>query len=126
MLLLRDYDKEAKLDRAWFKSSNVFYSECEDRENALKVLRVVFNNGATYEYSDVDVNDYMMFLAGGLDHSHGKALNEFVKKKKCPYKRIDNLNKETLLTEMEDILKKREELKKQQETEKVEQEKEEK
>ena len=27
-----------------------------------KVLRVVFNNGATYEYTNVDVNDYVKFL----------------------------------------------------------------
>ena len=40
MLIFREYNEEKKLDRAWFKSSNVFYSECEDRVNELKVLRV--------------------------------------------------------------------------------------
>jgi hypothetical protein len=103
MLIFREYNEEKKLDRAWFKSSNVFYSECEDRVNELKVLRVTFNNGATYEYSDVDVNDYVMFLAGGLENSHGKALNEFVKKKKCPYVKLENKSTENLLKEMEKL-----------------------
>lgn len=103
MILLREFNKEKKLDRVWYQSSNIFYSECEDRLNELKVLRVVFNNGAAYEYSDVDVNDYVMFLKGGLDGSNGKALNEFIKKKKCPYHRIDTLNKEELQKEMVEI-----------------------
>lgn len=122
MILLRDYSEEKKLDRVWFSSTNVFYSECEDRENALKVLRVVFNNGATYEYSDVDVNDYMMFIAGGLDGSNGKALNEFVKKKQCPYKRIDPIDKTFLTEEMERIKKERAEATKAKEEEENKQE----
>ena len=62
MILFRYYDEEKKLDRLWYDSSNVFYSECEDGDSAKKVLRVVFKNGATYQYSDVDVNDYVMFI----------------------------------------------------------------
>lgn len=110
MIILRDYDEEKKLDRVWYDSSNVFYSECEDGDTAKKVLRVVFKNGATYQYSDVDVNDYVMFIAGGTDNSNGKALNEFVKKKHCPYERIADLNKEQLVKEMNDIKKAREQL----------------
>lgn len=108
MLLLRDYNQEKKVDRAWFKSSNVFYSECYDTPNELKKLKVVFNNGATYLYSDVNVNDYLMFLVGGLEASHGKALNEFVKKKKCPYEKLENTDTIQLLKEME-ILKEQKE-----------------
>ena len=108
MILFRDYPEEKKIDRVWFKSTNVLYSECDDRLNELKILRVTFNNGATYEYSDVDVNDYVMFLAGGLDQSHGKALNEFIKKKKCPYKKLENKNVTLLLNEMEELKKSKE------------------
>jgi len=109
MLLFRDYNEEKRLDRAWFKSSNVFYSECEDRENELKVLRVTYNNGATYEYSNVDVNDYVMFLAGGLEGSHGKALNEFIKKKNCPYRKLEKKDTNQLLTEMTNLSKQKKE-----------------
>ncbi len=107
MIILRDYNSEAALDRVWYDSSNVFYSECEDGNTAKKTLRVVFKNGATYQYRDVDVNDYIMFIAGGVDGSNGKALNEFVKKKKCPYERIDNMNKEKLIEEMNSIKERR-------------------
>ena len=107
MIICRDYDKEKQLDRVWYDSSNVFYSECEDGDSAKKILRVVFKNGATYQYSDVDVNDYVMFIAGGTDNSNGKALNEFVKKKHCPYERIADSDKEALINEMNEIKKKR-------------------
>jgi len=107
MIILRDFNQEKKLDRVWYESSNIFYSECEDIPNELKVLRVVFKNGSAYEYHDVDVNDYVMFLKGGLDGSNGKALNEFIKKKKCPYTKIDTLKKEELEEEMKQIKEER-------------------
>ena len=81
MIIFRYYDEDERIDRAWYDSSNVLYSECEDKVNELKVLRVVFKNGATYVYKNVNVNDYLMFMAGGLDGSNGKALNKFIKAK---------------------------------------------
>ena len=107
MIILREYNEEKSLDRVWYDSSNVFYSECEDTDTAMKVLRVVFKNGAQYQYHDVDVNDYLMFIAGGTDNSNGKALNEFVKKKKCPYERIEDADKEALINEMNEIKERR-------------------
>lgn len=80
MITCREYNEEERIDRVWYDSSNVLYSECEDRLNELKVLTVVFKGGATYRYKDVDVNDYVMFIHGGLDGSNGKALNKFIKK----------------------------------------------
>ena len=120
MITFREYDEEKQLDRVWYDSSNVFYSECEDGDSAKKVLRVVFKNGATYQYHDVDVNDYVMFLAGGTDNSNGKALNEFVKKKNCPYERIADSDKEQLIKEMNEL----KELHKQKENEQKGEEKE--
>ena len=38
---------ENKLDRTWYQSSNILYSECDDKENELKTLRIVFKNGRT-------------------------------------------------------------------------------
>lgn len=95
MIVFRYYDKDAKIDRAWYNSSNVLYSECEDIENDYKVLKVVFKGGATYKYTNVDVNDYLMFMAGGLDGSNGKALNKFIKAK-CPYEKVEDTSPEQL------------------------------
>ena len=81
MIKFRFYDKESRIDRAWYDSSNVLYSECEDKENDYKMLKVVFGKGSTYLYKNIDVNDYLMFMVGGLDGSNGKALNKFIKAK---------------------------------------------
>ena len=103
MIIHRDYDQEKRLDRVWYNSSNVFYSECEDVVDDYKILRVVFNNGATYEYRNVDVNDYVMFVRGGLDGSNGRALNKFIKPK-CECERIEDLGKERLTEELNRLL----------------------
>lgn len=100
MISFRFYDKDEKRDYVWYDSSNVVYSECDDKENDYKTLRVVFKNGATYEYSNVDVNDYVAFVHGGIDGSNGKALNKFIKPKyQC--ERLTN----TDLMELEQELK---------------------
>jgi hypothetical protein len=98
MVICRDYNGEKRLDRVWYESSNILYSECDDNVNSLKTLRVTFKNGATYEYSDVDVNDYLMFLNGGLDGSNGKALNKFIKPK-CKFERLNDKDPVTVLNE---------------------------
>lgn len=109
MLLLREYNQEKRLDRAWYSSSNIVYSECEDHENELKTLRVVFKNGACYEYKEVSVMDYLMFMHGGLDGSNGKALNSFIKTKKYEYEKKDDANLSLLAEEMNKIISKRKE-----------------
>jgi len=96
MLLYRKYNEKEKIDRAWFSSSNILYSECDDNENNLKTLRVTFKNGATYQYERVDVNDYVMFLHGGTDGSNGKALNKFIKPK-YQFKRINDLDPSNIM-----------------------------
>lgn len=103
MIIHRDYNQEKRLDRVWYNSSNIFYSECEDILDDYKILRVVFNNGATYEYKNVDVNDYVMFVRGGLDGSNGKALNKFIKAK-CECEKIEPINKEQLTEELNKLL----------------------
>lgn len=80
-------------DRTWYISSNVKYSECDDKDNELKVLRVVFNNGAQYEYNGVDVNQYLLFRE---DSSQGKALNKYIKGNNYEYKKLDNVNVQEL------------------------------
>lgn len=102
MIILRDYDKDKRIDRVWYESSSILYSECEDVKDNFKVLRVVFKNGSQYQYKDVDVNDYVMFVHGGLDGSNGKALNTFIKKK-CEYTKLDNINLDELNLLKEEI-----------------------
>lgn len=80
-------------DKTWYTSSNIKYSECDDKEGELKVLRVVFNNGAQYEYTGVDVNQYLLFRE---DSSQGKALNKYIKGNNYEYKKLDNVNVQEL------------------------------
>ena len=67
------------VDKTWYDSSNVIYTECIDHDNKPKTLKVVFSNGTQYEYKDVDVRDYVVFKN---DSSQGKALNRLIKEKK--------------------------------------------
>jgi hypothetical protein len=101
MILHRDFNEEKKLDRIWYDSSMIVYSECYDNPNSpLKELRVTFKNGATYKYNDVDVNDYVMFVHGGIEDSNGKALNKYIKPKyEC--ERIEDKDIELLKEELE-------------------------
>ena len=100
MFLFRYYDEKTNIDRAWYTSSSILYSECDDLKDSFKVLRVTFKNGATYQYNDVDVNDYVMFLHGGLDGSNGKALNKFIKPK-CQFVRLADKTPNEVMVEME-------------------------
>lgn len=68
---------ENDVDKTWYNSSNIKYSECDDITNDLKKLRIVFNDGRRYEYNDVDVNDYLKFRES---HSQGKALKQYILK----------------------------------------------
>ena len=99
------------VDRSWFNSSNIVYSECVDKKDALKEVKVVFKNGAEYSYFDVSVQDYLMFRE---DASQGKALNKFLKK--YEYKRHEGLRDlDALNEEKEQLLEQaREELERQQ------------
>jgi hypothetical protein len=81
------------VDRVWYQSSNIKYSECIDHDNELKTLTVVFNNGTQYRYDKVDVRDYLLFKN---DESQGKALNQFIKTKGYSYEKLDNADLATL------------------------------
>jgi hypothetical protein len=90
---------ENSLDKAWYDSSNIIYSECDDNQDALKTLRVVFKQGRQYQYSDVDVNDYLLFREG---KSQGEALNKFIKKYKA--ERIQDASLEEIQEEYERLV----------------------
>lgn len=101
MIIFRYYDKENLIDRVWYESSNIVFSELDDIKDSLKVLTVVFKSGATYKYYDVDVNDYVMFVHGGLDGSNGKALNRFIKAKCEKYERVEDRDVNKVVGEMD-------------------------
>lgn len=67
------------IDKAWYNSSNIVYSECIDHKDMLKEVKITFKNGNEYTYFDVSVQDYLFFRE---DSSQGKALNRFIKKYK--------------------------------------------
>jgi hypothetical protein len=82
-------------DKAWFESSNIVYGECDESDTQYKTVRVVFKNGATYQYEDVLVADWVTFKNA---ESQGKALNEHFKKAGYKYARIDDAD----LNQLED------------------------
>jgi hypothetical protein len=83
MLITSTYNQDSKTEKCWFESSNIFYSEfVEDNDKNEGDLYITFNNGATYKYKNVQLTpDYVMFKHGGLEGSHGKALNTHIKPK---------------------------------------------
>ena len=85
------------IDRVWYQSSNIKYSECVDYDNELKTLRVVFNNGTQYEYKNVDVRQYLSFREAA---SQGKALNESIKSKGYEYEKLEDVDTKTLDDEL--------------------------
>lgn len=100
MLLNSYYNETNRIDKAWFESSNIVYSEFhEDANKNEGDLYVTFKNGATYKYKNVQITpDYVMFKHGGLDGSHGKALNTHIKPK-YEFEKMENKDVTSLLNE---------------------------
>lgn len=92
MITFRYYDKDEKVDRIWYSSSNILYSECDDKLDDFKELRITFKNGDTYVYKKVDVNDYVLFAHGGIDASNGKAFWKIIR----PKYEAEKIGKKTL------------------------------
>lgn len=86
------------VDKTWYDSSNVKYSECIDHDNELKTLKIVFNNGTQYQYNEVNVNKYLLFRE---DLSQGKALNKYIKSEGYEYEKLENADMENLQKELE-------------------------
>lgn len=81
-ILRNEYDLEKKIDKNWYESSNVLYSEfVEDKKENKGNLTVVFKNGKKYLYKDVLYLDYLGFKRASLGESNGKSLNAFIIKK---------------------------------------------
>jgi hypothetical protein len=85
------------VDRVWYDSSNIAYSECIDHDNELKTLKVVFKNGTQYLYEGVDVNQYLLFRE---NESQGKALNKYIKANGYKYTKLENADLKALDDEL--------------------------
>lgn len=82
---------ENDVDKTWYDSSNVIYTECDDIANSLKVLRIYFKSGRVYQYANVNVNDYLLFRE---DVSQGKAFTKIIKKYPC--ERLEDVDIQTI------------------------------
>ena len=93
MLITSHYNETTRTEKAWYSSSNIFYSMfVEDATENWGDLYVTFNNGATYKYKKVQIApDYVMFKHGGLEGSHGKALNAHIKPK-YEFEKVGNMD----------------------------------
>lgn len=89
---------ETNVEKMWYQSSNVKYSECIDNENDLKTLKVVFNNGSQYQYNRVKVQDYLLLRE---DESQGKALNKYIKANGYDYEKLENADIQSLNEELD-------------------------
>lgn len=93
-----------KVDKCWYDSTNIIFSECIDYENELKDLKVVFKGGRYYLYKNVDVNDYLLFRT---DISQGKALSKYITPKYTGV-RLPDVNIEDLTNEMKLLIEEKE------------------
>ena len=110
-IILNEYDEENRIDRTWFESSNVLFSICDDKVDALKEVTVVFSDGRTYLYSGVKVTDFLMWRNS---LSQGKDLFKYiaVKDNGVPrYKttKLENTDLKELEVQKQLILEKRDE-----------------
>lgn len=76
----------------WYDSTNVMFSKFYDNPNSSNVLKVIFKQGQTYLYKDVDANDYIMFRDA---ESNGSAFSKYIIKKYSPT-RIQDTDMERL------------------------------
>lgn len=75
MKLYSKYENSQEL--CWYDSSNILFSKCYDNPGNLKVVKLIFKNGRTYLYKDVEANDYVAFRDA---ESNGSAFTKHIKK----------------------------------------------
>lgn len=108
MKIYSTYDNDSLIEKTWYDSSTILYSECKDIPNANKELKIIFNNGRCYLYKDVDVFDYLKFRESS---SQGKSINQYISKKKegkniYEYTRLDDVDTDKIKQEMKTLSEK--------------------
>lgn len=90
MVIKKVYDEKEKKQKVWFDSTMILYCEMVEYANENKGdLYVTFKNGTTYKYKAVKFEDYVLFISGGTDASHGKTLNKIIKSN-YEYEKVGN------------------------------------
>jgi len=101
MVLKKTYDKATRTQKAWHKSTMIRYTEmAEDEFENKGNLFVTFNNGDTYVYKNVLLEDYLAFVGGSTDASQGKTLNRVIKTK-YEYEKVGKADLEEIAREFE-------------------------
>lgn len=79
-VLKSEYDLEKCVDRVWYESSNVIYSEFYEHDvDNFGELYIVFKGGKRYLYKNVSYMNYLYFKNAVFNEgSSGKALNEYI------------------------------------------------
>ena len=82
MVIKKVYDSRKRVQRAWHDSSMIAYSEMYEHSDENKGdLYITFNNGQSYLYRNVALEDYVVFIGGGTDMSDGKTFFKVIKPK---------------------------------------------
>lgn len=95
--ILSKYEND--IDKTWFDSSNILYAECDDKTNQLKEVKIVFKNGGTYKYKDVNITDYLLFREAA---STGKAFIKYLKN--YEFEKLENSNIDDLKNELSTLI----------------------
>ena len=90
---------DTPVDKTWYNSTNIKYTECIDKKDDLKDLIVVYSTGARYKYKGVNVHDYLVFRESD---STGKALNRLIKGGKYEFEKMDNADLNAIEEELSD------------------------
>ena len=103
-IIINEY--KDNIDKCWYNSSNVKYSECNDIESGLKEVKVVFKDGRTYIYKGIPVQQYLMFRNSA---SQGSALFKYIAvKNKYETEKLENSDLSLIESEKLMIIEERE------------------
>ena len=107
----KHHDKENRIEKCWYDSSNLLFSEINDKEDALKAIKIVFKGGRTYSIKDVKINDYLLFRE---NVSQGTAYNKYLAckttdgKSKYVIEKIENTDLSLLEVDKQLLMEKQE------------------
>ena len=95
-MILKRQEKDNVI-KAMYNSSNIIAS-IYNKETSDLIL--IFNKGSQYKYPNVKSSDYTRFE---LAESQGKVFNSHIKA--YSFEKLDNINPEAILTEVDDLKK---------------------
>ena len=102
----KHHDEENRIEKCWYDSSNVLFSEIDDKQDSLKEIKIVFKGGRTYKILDVKINDYLMFRE---NVSQGVAYNKYLAvKNRYVIEKIENTDVSLLESEKQLLIEQKE------------------